>query len=277
MENIFENRIMPVTSITSGHGQEITPDIYCLPIQIVNVYFLGNPHEGKWVLVDGGMPRTADIIIEQAKDRFGAGSKPEAIVLTHGHFDHVGALVDLVKEWEVPVYAHELEMPYLTGKEEYPKADPTVDGGLITEMSPMFPNHSINLENHVHTLPENGKVPGTEDWTWIFTPGHTKGHISLFREKGRSLIAGDAFVTVKQEALYKVITQKQEISGPPKYFTTNWEKARNSVEILQQLNPQIACTGHGIPMSEDFLEKELKKLVDHFDTIAVPENGKFVH
>ncbi|MDY0395290.1 MBL fold metallo-hydrolase [Virgibacillus halophilus] len=37
-------------------------------------------------------------------------------MLTHGHFDHVGGLVDLVKEWEVPVYAHSLEFPYLTGK-----------------------------------------------------------------------------------------------------------------------------------------------------------------
>ena len=50
---------------------------------------------------------------------------------------------------------------------------------------------------------------------------HTPGHISLFREKDRTLIAGDAFVTVKQEYLYKVITQEQEISGPPRYLTTD--------------------------------------------------------
>ena len=46
-----------------------------------------------------------------------------------------------------------------------------------------------------------------------YTRTHS-GHISLFREKDRTLIAGDAFVTVKQEYLYKVITQEQEISGP---------------------------------------------------------------
>jgi len=36
--------------------------------------------------------------------------------MTHGHFDHVGGLKHLAREWDVPIYAHELEMPYLNGR-----------------------------------------------------------------------------------------------------------------------------------------------------------------
>ena len=40
-------------------------------------------------------------------------------------------------------------------------------------------------------------MPG---WRWVHTPGHTAGHVSLFRDADRTLIAGDAFVTTKQES-----------------------------------------------------------------------------
>lgn len=48
---------------------------------------------------------------------------------------------------------------------------------------------------------------------WIHTPGHSPSHISLFREEDGCLIVGDAFVTVKQESLYKVLTQELELAG----------------------------------------------------------------
>lgn len=72
-------------------------------------------------------------------------------------------------------------------------------------------------------------MPG---FRWIHTPGHTLGHISLFRDEDRALIVGDAFVTVKQESLYKVLIQKKEISGPPRYFTTDWLAAWDSVKKI---------------------------------------------
>ena len=55
-------------------------------------------------------------------------------------------------------------------------------------------------------------MPG---WRWIPTPGHTPGHVSLFREADRSLIAGDAFVTVRQDSLYKVVIQQGKSAGRP--------------------------------------------------------------
>jgi glyoxylase-like metal-dependent hydrolase (beta-lactamase superfamily II) len=277
LEHPFKRTFIPVTSVTSGRGIDVTKDIYCLPIQIVNVCFLSSLISKKWVLIDAGMPHSADEIKGAVKNKFGDNDKPEAIILTHGHFDHVGALVELVEEWDVPVYAHQLELPYLTGKSNYPKGDSTVDGGLISEMSPMFPNHGIDLRSHVKPLPSDGGIPGLDGWRWIHTPGHTPGHVSFFNDGIGALIAGDAFVTVKQESLYKVIMQKTEISGPPKYFTTDWDAARKSVETLTALKPKLAITGHGLPMEGEELLNELEKLVENFDQIAIPEDGRFVN
>ncbi|MGG5252288.1 MBL fold metallo-hydrolase [Neobacillus sp. SM06] len=249
-DNHFEESFLPVTSIASGTGVAVLPDVYCYTDQIVNLCLIGSPEETKeFVLIDAGMPKSAEEIKKLVTERFGEGIRPSGILLTHGHFDHVGSLADLLEEWTVPVYAHELEIPYLTGKQDYPAGDPTVDGGLVSEMSPLFPNHGIDLSTQIQPLPANGTVPVLADWKWIHTPGHTPGHVSFFRECDRMLIAGDAFVTVRQESLYNVITQHKEISGPPKYFTTDWNAAHASVKKLEALKPAMAITGHGQPMS----------------------------
>ncbi|GAB3059043.1 MBL fold metallo-hydrolase [Virgibacillus ainsalahensis] len=254
------------------------PDIYCYTNQIANVIFIGNPENtDEWVLVDTGMPESADVILDAAKNRFGENSKPKAIVLTHGHFDHVGAVVDLINKWQVPVYAHKAELPFLTGQQSYPEPDGSVEGGLVAKMSPLFPNEPVDLGNNVETLPSDGSIPDMPGWRWIHTPGHAPGHISLFRDEDRALIAGDAFVTVKQESLYKVITQVMEINGPPRYLTTDWDAARESVEKLEALKPAVAVTGHGEPVSGKELSDGLERLVNHFDTIAIPDYGRFVN
>ncbi|MBA4493509.1 MBL fold metallo-hydrolase [Paenactinomyces guangxiensis] len=277
MEDTMEGKFIPATSVRSKVGQEVVPDLYCLTIQIVNVCFVGDPDQSnEWVLVDAGMPESADDIISAATKRFGSKSRPKAIVLTHGHFDHVGAVVDLVREWNVPVYAHELEMPYLTGKSSYPKPDPTVEGGFVAKMSSLFPVEPIDLGNHVEKLPSDGSVPSMSGWRWIHTPGHTPGHISLFRETDRSLIAGDAFVTVKQESLYKVFIQNQEINGPPRYLTTDWQAAWESVKRLEALKPSQVVTGHGIPMAGEQLRSGLERLAKEFDRIAIPDYGRYI-
>jgi len=268
---------LPVTSLESGDIHEVAPDVACYTVQIVNICFIGMPGQEEWVLIDAGMPGSADAIIEAAERRFGSGKRPSAIILTHGHFDHVGAILELIRHWRVPVYAHSAEMPYLTGQESYPEPDPSVDSGLVAKMSPLFPIRPIQLGEYIHSLSEDGSVPFLPDWKWLHTPGHTRGHISLFREHDRVLVAGDAVVTVKQESLYKVFTQEKEISGPPKYLTTDWEAARQTVRKLEGLKPHAVITGHGVPMQDDELRTQLARLANHFDEIAVPRQGKYVH
>ncbi|GAA5417064.1 putative metallo-hydrolase YflN [Paraliobacillus ryukyuensis] len=270
VDNDFSKSHLPFYSLYSGTGQEVTSDLYQFTNQIVNLFFYGDPYSTDWVLIDAGMPHGKEKIMAEAASRMGHQKEPKAIILTHGHFDHVGALEPLLEVWEVPVYAHALEIPYLTGKENYPKGDSTVHGGLVSALSPLFPNHGIDISSSIQPLSETGVIPYMPGWQWIHTPGHTPGHISLYREQDGTLIAGDAFVTVKQESLYKVVTQKKEISGPPKYFTQDWHAARLSVEKLAKLQPNIAVTGHGLPMEGTELHSSLKHLVDNFDEIALP-------
>ncbi|MFD2616797.1 MBL fold metallo-hydrolase [Terrilactibacillus laevilacticus] len=270
-------KYIPMTSINSGLGQEVLKDLYCYTIQIVNICFVGNPEKNdEWILIDAGMPKSANKIVCEAENRFGS-KPPKMMILTHGHFDHVGAIVDLVNYWHVPVYAHELELPYLKGQRSYPEPDPTVEGGLIAKMSAILPHDPINLGKHVQALPANNLIPEMPEWCWIHTPGHTPGHVSLFRNRDQSLIAGDAFITVKQDSLLNVLVQNLKISGPPRYLTMDWQKAWKSVEKLQALKPKVAVTGHGMPAQGVTLEDGLTTLATNFDQLAIPDYGRYLN
>lgn len=270
-------RFQPLTSVTSGQGVEVAPDLYCYTIQIVNIVFYGFAGEGNdWVLIDAGMPKSAEKIKEEAEKRFGKNNPPKAIILTHAHFDHIGGLIDLLEIWDAPVYAHELELPYITGQKNYPEPDTTVEGGMVAKLSFMFPHESIDIGSRAHELSNDHTVPFMPDWKWIHTPGHSEGHISLFRNEDHAMIAGDAFVTVKQDELYKVFTQEIEIGGPPRYLTPDWKTAEQSVEILAALRPNIAITGHGVPAEGQWLHENLDRLASEFEAIAVPDHGKYV-
>jgi len=255
---------------------EVTPGVWGMKIVFVNIYMIATGTGKEWVLIDAGLKGSAGNIHKMAADLFGVNNAPVAIVLTHGHFDHIGALKDLLENWDSPVYAHSLELPYLTGLSSYPPPDPTVGGGLMSTLSAMYPKNPIDLGMQVYLLPENGSIPHLPEWLSIFTPGHAPGHVSLWRQRDRLIIAGDAFVTTKQESAFSVATQKKEVSGPPKYFTPDWIAAAASVKKLRDLHPAIAVTGHGKPMYGKELTNGLDYLISHFEEVAVPTQGRYV-
>ncbi|RZK61143.1 MAG: MBL fold metallo-hydrolase, partial [Hymenobacter sp.] len=227
----------------------VVPGLCALRDVFVNLYYAAaDPAnlKGAWVLIDTGLPGSATKIKQHAHETFGLVNAPVAILLTHAHFDHAGSLEALLKEWpEVPVYAHPLELPYLTGRSDYPPPDPTVGGGFLAYLSFAYPKHSYNLGARVQPLPADGRVPGLPGWRWLHTPGHTPGHVSFFREADKVLVVGDAFTTVKGESALATLSQKQEVHGPPTYFTPDWDAARTSVAELLSLVPEVAATGHG--------------------------------
>lgn len=278
MQQSDDNKFIPMTSVSSGIGREVRPDVYYYTNQIVNFVLVGNPSGGDWVLIDAGMPKCTSEVKQVCEARFGEHSKPAAIILTHGHFDHVGSLVGLLEAWgNVPVYAHPLEFPFLTGQQAYPEPDTTVEGGMLAKISSIYPHEPINISGaSLLPLPEGGSVPHMPGWGWLHTPGHSPGHVALFREQDRVLISGDAVITVKQDSMYRVLVQKEEVQGPPRYLTTDWQAAWDSVRKLAALQPQLIVPGHGTYMEGEELAIGLSKLAAEFDTIAIPDHGKFV-
>lgn len=253
----------------------VAEGVYHTKIIFVGAYFVDTPENssGSWTLVDTGLPFSEGKIRSAAQSRYGENARPSAIVLTHGHFDHAGAALNLAEEWNVPIYAHRLEMPYLTGKSDYPPQDPTV-GGAIAQMSRVFPHGGYDFGNRVRQIPENGELAELPNWKILHTPGHTAGHISLFRESDRTLLAGDALATMNLDSWISQITEKQEFCKPPAPFTTDWQAARRSVELLAELEPNVVGAGHGNPIKGADTAQRLKEFAENF---APPEKGRYVN
>ena len=264
---IEENQIVAMDAIAPG--------LTGLKITFVNVFGVTHP-DGSWTLIDAAVPLSASRIKSWAEKSF--GRPPNAMVLTHGHFDHVGAAKDLAEAWDVPIYAHPLEFPYLTGKQEYPAPDWKAGGGVMPLLSPALPRGPIDLGSRLEALPGEGselslaELPG---WTLLHTPGHTPGHVSFYRKSDGTLLVGDAFCTTKPESFFAAsFTQPAELHGPPAYFTSDWGVAMISVRKLAGLQPKTVAPGHGKPLAGAEVAVALQKLAADFERIAVPQDVK---
>ncbi len=260
---IPEDQVTSLDAIAAG--------VKGLRIVFVNVFGVEHP-DGGWTLVDAGIPASAGRIRSWAEKTFGRPAR--AIVLTHGHFDHASEAAELADGWDCPIFAHELEFPYLTGQKAYDAPNWQAGGGLMSLLSPTYPKDPINLGSRLKALPTEGAalaaLPG---WTPLHTPGHTPGHVSFFREQDKTLLVGDAFCTTKPESFFEAaIAQQPELHGPPAYFTSDWAAAKASVQRLAGLEPLTVAPGHGKPLTGEGVSNRLYELADAFDEIAVPDN-----
>ncbi len=252
--------------------ETIAKGVTHLKILFVNAYFVEMPENSSWVLVDTGIPFSDGKIKNFAAKVYGADARPSAIVLTHGHFDHAGAALALAAHWEVPVYAHHLEMPYLTGKSDYAPQDPSV-GGAIAQMSRMFPHSGYDFGTRVYPIPEAGELSEMPGWKIHHTPGHTAGHVSFFRESDKTLLAGDALATMNMDSWASHLTEKPEFCRPPAPFTPDWNQARKSVEFLASLAPETVAAGHGQTISSADTAEKLKSFAADFQP---PTHGRYI-
>lgn len=266
--SIPDSQVVPIEDVGAG--------VRGLRIVFVNVFAVA--HSGNsWTLIDAGLPSSETKIRKWAEKYF--TTPPNAIVLTHGHFDHVSCAEKLAEHWKVPVYAHPLERPYLNGEKEYPAPNFAAGGGMMSLMSPLLPRGPVNLGERLRDFSSLGdrgfvveEMPG---WQIIHTPGHTPGHVSLFRPADLLLLPGDAFCTTKAESFFDAaLSQKPELHGPPAYFTSDWNRAKDSVRRLAALEPLTVAPGHGKPIGAAGVPDLLKELADKFERIAVPDNRK---
>lgn len=125
--------------------------------------------------------------------------EPVAIVLTHGHFDHVSGLPFLVKNYpDIPVLIHKEDADMIGPESERRQSLDLYPMG-IDEFLPSvsnLPAASAFLEEGktlADCMPKNGSDDSSvlSDWLILHTPGHTKGSVCLYNKNEKILISGD--------------------------------------------------------------------------------------
>ena len=142
--------------------------------------------------------------------------------------------------------------------------------------SMIFPRKPIDISGNLRVIPDGGEVPNLPDWRWIHVPGHSPGQVAFFRGEDGVLLAADAFVTTRQESAMSIARQTPVMSGPPRYFTIDWDAAEESVRKLSDLEPEVVATGHGRPLRGEYMREALRTLAENFQQFAVPRRGRYV-
>lgn len=140
------------------------------PLQ-TNCYLLVNSHK-ECIIFDPGCQgkELNDYLTEQHL-------QPLAILLTHAHFDHIGAVDHVKQHWKIPVYLHEIEDEWLS--------NPTLNG------SRRF-GEDITADSADHLITEEGELKvGSFSFELFHTPGHSPGSLSYYVKEANAVVAGD--------------------------------------------------------------------------------------
>jgi glyoxylase-like metal-dependent hydrolase (beta-lactamase superfamily II) len=235
---------------------EVARDVHWLALRGANVYFVRSGES--WVLIDAGFPGSRRIITEAAGRLCGAAGRPGSILVTHGHPDHVGSAVGLGATWSVPILAAAAEMPFIDGTALYPEPLVACLTRLLPKRAMEALTRNSDLGDNVRPFDPGAGVPGLPDWVCVPTPGHTPGHVAFFRPDDRTLIAGDAVLTIAWSSrlgglgvrwLWDFVRRKRRLSGPPTVVTCDWRDAAASIVALAELDPWLLATGHGPPLA----------------------------
>jgi glyoxylase-like metal-dependent hydrolase (beta-lactamase superfamily II) len=172
-------------------------------------------------LVDTGASFMSGGILKQLNRLHRNGLKK--ILLTHGHADHVGSVRAICRQYNVPVYAHEQEIPYMEGRMPYPgrsKIEKLLEPGTARPL-PAKQEAAEKLE----------RIGSLEPY---HTPGHSPGHVVYYHRQDDVLLAGDLFRT-----------KKGRLHGPIRMFTADMSMAVQSGSIVEELQPRLLSVCHG--------------------------------
>lgn len=189
---------------------------------MVNCYLVGD------VLVDAGTPGARRRVLRALE-----GHRVSAHLVTHAHPDHFGSSRAVCEAMELPLWCGAKDA------EAIETGTPVIGPGLIPKIlsrMPMPPSYEVS-----RGLAEGDEVAGFQV---IDAPGHSPGHIALWRESDRVLIAGDVFFNLGRPR------------APWSFLTVDVSENRDSMRKLAALRPAVALFGHGPPLRDpDLLER----------------------
>jgi glyoxylase-like metal-dependent hydrolase (beta-lactamase superfamily II) len=217
---------------------QLSDDLYmlALPIQrgdqtmYFNTGLILDPIHGP-TLIDTGLPGQLDAIAT-AMAEAGVGVRDlKRIILTHQDIDHVGSLHDLVQASGARVLASTVETPFIDGSQppRFARPEALAQRPELRAMAEGF--HYTPVDEQ---LEDGARLDLAGGVLVIATPGHTPGHMCLYHERTRTLIAGDALTS-----------DDGKLMGPNEGATPDMPTASESVRKLAQLDVQTIICYHG--------------------------------
>jgi len=173
-------------------------------------------------------------------------------VITHMHMDHVGLASRVVAARGTPVLMGRLDAERMAHAAAHPDEEARYRRELFGRCG--APAEGIELVEQGHARARaaappvrvdtmldggEGEVPGAPGWRFVWTPGHTAGHVSLFRPDDRVLVAGDA-VLPRITPTLGVNRQRADPVGD--YL--------EALDRLRALRPSRILPGHGDPLED---------------------------
>ncbi|WP_446223683.1 MBL fold metallo-hydrolase [Nocardia sp. IBHARD005] len=245
--------------------QQVADNVFTITGTHVNMVLLRDGRD--LTLIDAGWHGDAATIEKSIR---ALGHRPEdirAILLTHAHLDHVGALNHLHRHYKIPVYTSAIEVAHARG-EVHESATPVDVIKRLTDRDTLTWALSItaagglrkNPVPHIQAFPTEGPLdlPGTP--TPIPTPGHTSGHSAFYLPDAGAVATGDALVTAHPTS---------KTSGPqllPRFFHHSTEAAFDALTALAPIDASLVLPGHG-PVWTFGIAKAVTQAREHAATV----------